>query len=187
METRRTVIAGIGPVRFMVTRRARRLKLSYSLGEGVRVTVPLGFPLGKAEEFVRSKKDWIDRRRSELKAVERECAPLLKDGNGSGRGVARMLVRRLEALAAEHGFRYNRVTVRAQRTRWGSCSEQNNLSLNVKLARLPDELIDYVLLHELVHTRVKNHGRPFWDELEKYVPQARRKAAQVRKLGLILL
>ena len=180
-------IPGIGPVRFTVSRRAGRLKLCYSLHEGVQVTVPFGCSLEKAEGFVRSKKGWIDQRESELRAREVEWAPLLKGGNGSGYGAVRKLVRRLKALADEHGFTYTRVTVRAQRTRWGSCSEQNNLSLNVKLARLPDELIDYVLLHELVHTRIRSHGPSFWNELEKYVPEARRKAAQLQKVGLLLL
>lgn len=186
-ESKRVVIRGIGLVQLRVSRRARRLRLGYSLREGVCVTVPFGYSLERAEEFVRARKDWIERRRGEMEALTVECAPLLKDWNGSRHYAARELIQRLEALAAEHGFSYNRVTVRAQRTRWGSCSDQNNLSLNVKLTRLPDDLRDYVLLHELLHTRVKSHGKLFWKELEKLVPEARRKAAQVQKLGLLLL
>ncbi len=185
-ESKLIEIEGIGPVRFTVNRRARRLRLCYSLREGVGVTVPRGLSLEKAEGFVKARKDWIERRRRELEALRAECIPLLSD-DGDGNGAARKIIERLEALAARHGFTYNRVTVRSQRTRWGSCSEANNLSLNVNLARLPSELMDYVLLHELVHTRVKNHGRAFWDELEKYVPEARVRAAQLQKLGMILL
>ena len=59
------------------------------------------------------------------------------------------LGKRLSELAKEHKFQYNKVSIRNQRTRWGSCSSKNNISLNMKLLHLPDQLIDYILLHEL--------------------------------------
>jgi hypothetical protein len=59
--------------------------------------------------------------------------------------------------------------VKNQKTRWGSCSDKNNINLNINLVRLPDELIDYVILHELVHTRIKNHSHQFWEEMNKVV------------------
>ena len=90
------------------------------------------------------------------------------------RKVARkLLCRRIGELAQLHNFVYNRVSIRKQKTRWGSCSTKNNINLNANLLHLPPELMDYVLLHELVHTRVKNHSKDFWDELETVVPNAR--------------
>ena len=85
----------------------------------------------------------------------------------------RILCRRIGELAQLHNFAYNRVSIRKQKTRWGSCSTKNNINLNMNLLHLPPELIDYVLLHELVHTRVKNHSKDFWNELETVVPNAR--------------
>ncbi len=76
-----------------------------------------------------------------------------------------ILPKRLEELAQKHGFRYNKVTVRNNKTNWGSCSSKNNISLNLQMMKLPDELIDYILLHELVHTEEKNHGERFWEKL----------------------
>ncbi len=76
-----------------------------------------------------------------------------------------ILPKRLEELAQKHGFRYNKVTVRNNKTNWGSCSSKNNISLNLQMMKLPDELIDYILLHELVHTEEKNHGERFWKKL----------------------
>ena len=87
----------------------------------------------------------------------------------------RVLNQRLAELAAEHGFEYAKVSIRKQKTRWGSCSSQNNISLNQSLLHLPDDLIDYVLLHELTHTRVKDHSPSFWDELETVCPDAKEK------------
>jgi predicted metal-dependent hydrolase len=82
----------------------------------------------------------------------------------------RLLPQRLSKLAERHGFEYRSVTIRKLRSRWGSCSSQQDIVLNCYLLQLPWELIDYVLLHELVHTRIMRHGQPFWDELARYVP-----------------
>ena len=76
------------------------------------------------------------------------------------------LPERTEQLAGKFGFRCGKVTVRDSRTRWGSCSWDNNISLSLHLMMLPDHLIDYVILHELVHTVHKNHGKGFWQMLD---------------------
>ncbi|MCF6366864.1 MAG: M48 family metallopeptidase [Bacteroidales bacterium] len=80
---------------------------------------------------------------------------------------------RTEHLAEKYEFNYNNVTVRNAKTRWGSCSGQNNISLNLHLMRLPEILIDYVILHELCHTVEKNHGKNFWLLLDKVSGNAR--------------
>ena len=78
-----------------------------------------------------------------------------------------VLPKRLEELAQRCGFKYNKVTIRNASTRWGSCSGENNISLNLHLMRLPEQLIDMVLLHELCHTTEKNHSKSFWNLLDK--------------------
>ncbi|MFC2004633.1 M48 family metallopeptidase, partial [Chloroflexota bacterium] len=97
------------------------------------------------------------------------------------------LTDRLYHLAKEHGFTYNNVSIREQRTRWGSCSHKNNISLNLKLVLLPKELIDYVMLHELVHTRIHNHSKEFWTELDRHTGNGKVMAKQLRINGLRLL
>jgi len=98
-----------------------------------------------------------------------------------------MLTGRLKYLAKKHRFTYNRVSIRNQRTRWGSCSSKNNINLNIKLAKLPAELIDYVILHEFVHTRVKDHSNDFWAELNRLVVDEKRMASRLREYGVGLL
>lgn len=79
----------------------------------------------------------------------------------------RVLPSRLYSLAEKYGLRYNRCSVRDIHSRWGSCSGDGNISLSIYLVLLPDELIDYVLLHELCHTLEMNHGERFWAALDK--------------------
>jgi predicted metal-dependent hydrolase len=84
------------------------------------------------------------------------------------------LPKRLKELADKHGFKYENVSIKNASTRWGSCSSVNNINLNLHLMRVPEHLIDYVLLHELAHTVVKNHGDKFWLLLEQCYPNARK-------------
>lgn len=72
------------------------------------------------------------------------------------------LPQRTDYLANKFNFKFLNVSVRNAKTRWGSCSGKNNISLNIHLMRLPEHLIDYVILHELCHTVEKNHGKQFW-------------------------
>ena len=87
---------------------------------------------------------------------------------------------RLKALAEEKGLQYNRVTIRDTKTRWGSCSVDNNINLSLHLMKLPLHLIDYVLLHELAHTVHKNHSKNFWDYLEQLSNNARDQAREMK-------
>ena len=98
----------------------------------------------------------------------------------------KVLTQRLAELAEDHNFDYGKVSIRSQKTRWGSCSSQNNISLNQNLLHLPDYLIDYVLLHELTHTRVKNHSSKFWNELEKVCPDAKELRKRLKTYGYCL-
>jgi hypothetical protein len=181
-------IDGIGPVRFHRSRRARRVIISVSPTAGVRVSVPRRTSFQKALEFVETKKRWIQKHLSLIAQNEKRRQALgqslqIVDRASSGK----KLTDRLYQLAEIHGFTCNRVTVRQQKTRWGSCSPKNTISLNVKLALLPAELSDYVILHELVHTRVHNHSKKFWAELDKYVPESKAMARRLRTNEMVLL
>jgi predicted metal-dependent hydrolase len=83
------------------------------------------------------------------------------------------LPERLAFFAELYGYKYHKVFIKNLKSRWGSCSGRNNINLNLHLMRLPDHLIDYVLIHELTHTEIKNHSPKFWQQLEKNCPGAR--------------
>jgi len=80
------------------------------------------------------------------------------------------LPKRLDTLAQQHGFRYQSCSVRHAKTRWGSCNQQGRISLNAGLALLDEKTADYVMLHELCHTRHMNHSAQFWAEVARVCP-----------------
>ena len=181
-------VDGIGLVRFHRSRRARRVIISVSSSTGVRVAVPRHISFRKALEFVDTKKRWIQKHLALIAQNEQQKRALgetLQIINKAEAG--EKITDRLHQLAEIHGFTCNKVTIRQQKTRWGSCSPKNTISLNIKLALLPLELSDYVILHELVHTRIHNHSRRFWVELDKYVQNSKAAAKQLRMNEMILL
>lgn len=178
-------IPGIGPVLFERSLRARRVSISIRPVRGIRVAVPTGTSFKKAERFVRSKTEWIVKHLEKARRSGENSENLLRRmGEINGNEAKSKLIRRLHVLAQENGFDFGRVFIRNQKTLWGSCSGRNNINLNRKLAVLPDDLIDYVILHELVHTRIKNHSREFWEELEKYVRDAKSQRKKLKNFEL---
>ena len=91
---------------------------------------------------------------------------------------------RVEELAIKHHFKFRSVTIRNSKTRWGSCSPCNNINLSLHLMRLPDYLIDYVILHELVHTRVKDHSKNFWDMLDSVSGNAKAFDREIKEFNI---
>jgi predicted metal-dependent hydrolase len=92
-----------------------------------------------------------------------------------------LLPKRLDQLAAQHGFEYRSVKIKQLKGRWGSCDHHTDIVLNLFLMQLPWECIDYVLLHELTHTRVMRHGPDFWRAMEAVLPDVKRLRQLVRR------
>ena len=120
----------------------------------------------------------------QIQRQNQQDQPLLELSAGEKRNAKKHLIQRLDYLADKYGFTYNRIFIKNQRTRWGSCSSKDNISLNMKLVRLPLEMQDYVILHELVHTKHKNHSKKFWQTVDKLVGDSKQLRRQMRKYRL---
>jgi hypothetical protein len=173
MKSQKIRIEGVGEVLLERSRRAKHICLSIRPRKGIRVAVPYGVPFEKAREVTRSKTNWMQKHLQRMARLEDVAVRIKTSRHLDPQKARRLLVDRLEQLSAAHGYPFNKVFVRRQKTRWGSCSGKNNINLNLALVRLPAALMDYVILHELVHTRIKDHSPRFWEELNRLVPNAR--------------
>ena len=183
-------IEGIGPVCFNRSRRARRIIISVSPAKGVRVSVPLRISIGKAVDFVHLKQNWIRKHQAIIARVENRKQALGIHLQTIDKAAATKQLRdRLEFLAREHGFSCNLVTVRRQKTLWGSCSPRGALSFNWKLIMIPLPVVEYVVVHELCHLRELNHSKSFWTLVERHCPgwSAQRKWLRANESALTLL
>lgn len=116
--------------------------------------------------------------------LDQEVAALLR--NWLKQRARSFLLPRVQGLARRHGFSHGRITVRNQKSRWGSCSATGNLSLNARLLFLSPEACDYVLLHELVHTRHLNHSPAFWARVAEVAPAYRQAMAELKAAWLAM-
>ena len=184
-KSKKIRIDTIGNVSFRKSKRSKRVCISIRPFTGIHVSVPLAVSFKQAEKIVHSKKPWIIKHMHKMTAVEdnlhiydQQMACL------DTKHVKTVLQDRLHELAEKHGFEFSRVTIRNQKTRWGSCSARNAISLNSKLAILPAHLRDYVILHELVHTKIKNHGKDFWQHLKSLTGDTKNLRKELKKYPL---
>ncbi|MBD3376833.1 DUF45 domain-containing protein [candidate division KSB1 bacterium] len=179
----------IGTVSFIKSNRAKHVNISIKNDEQIRVAVPWKMSYAQAERLVHERLDWIQKKLAKIRRLKQAHEALLaekpvwRDSEAKKR-----IIFRLQKLAKEHGFTYNRVFIRHQKTRWGSCSSKNNINLNICLVYLPIHLFDYVVMHELVHTQIKNHGQEFWNELDRHLSgKAKQLDRQLRNYRIELL
>jgi predicted metal-dependent hydrolase len=93
------------------------------------------------------------------------------------------LLQQVQKLSEENKFTYNRVYIRNQMTKWGNCSAKKNISLNWRLVRAPQNVVDYVILHELLHTEIMNHSQQFWIRMRSIVSDYQTALAWLEKYG----
>lgn len=175
----------VGEVILRKNRRSRRVTIRVSPSRGVSVTMPWFYPWKAGLNDFLSRKRWVletlEKQRNKLKD---EPIPSPEEIELMRKEAKRILPVRLAELASEHSFEYNQVRIKHNSSNWGSCSRKGNINLNLNLVRLPDDLRDYVLLHELCHLRHPNHGKDFHSLLESLCPDHRKKEKELREYRL---
>lgn len=163
--------------------RARRYVMRVRADGALRVTIPRGGSRAEAMRFVERHMAWAERQRAvQLAAarppeVERELRAR----------AARELPPQLMALAQRFGLAVARVTIRAQRSRWGACSPAGHITLNFRLLLMPPAVREYILIHELMHLRQPNHSRRFWRLVQEACPGFRDAERWLKQHGPALM
>lgn len=151
------------------SRKTIAIEISY---KGIVVRAPQKTSDGEIEAFIKKKEKWIERTLQKLESRNSVGNDVLTSAeiNELAERALAFIPQRVNYYATLFGVDYGRITIRNQRTRWGSCSSNGNLSFNCLLMLLPDEIIDSVVAHELCHRKHMNHSKAFYDELTKVFP-----------------
>ncbi len=160
--------------------RAQRLGITVHPDGRVVLTKPKRISIRAAEAFLAKHQEWIEtaiekfRKRVEKKRTDQITLPRPRKNSSAykeARKTARALVtERLTHFNELYRFTYGTISIRDQKTRWGSCSAKGNLSFNYRIVYLPKELQDYIVVHELCHTKEHNHSERFWALVARAVP-----------------
>lgn len=159
--------------------RSKRKTLAIEIRPDMRVVVraPEKIPQNEIMKFVEEKQNWIKKhlvqmyfKAEEIKKQKKEPALTNADIEKLCQKALSVIPDKVKYYAEIMGVTYGRITIRNQKTRWGSCSNKGYLNFNCLLMLMPDKVLDYVVVHELCHLKQMNHSKKFWKEVERYMP-----------------
>ncbi|MFZ2151582.1 MAG: SprT family zinc-dependent metalloprotease [Minisyncoccia bacterium] len=166
--------------------KARHLRISIHPGGEVVVTVPKNIQDDVVQKFLQDKSDWIKKKVTLMeKYPKKELVKLSKKEIVVFKQKARTFVEtKLPYFNTHYGYSWNTVSIRSQKTRWGSCSKKGNLNFNYKIALLPEHLADYIVVHELCHLGAFDHSIMFWNLVAKTIPDYKERRNQLKHKGI---
>ena len=169
--------------------RTKRKTISIKVNNDLTVTVraPIFTSDKEIGEILKSKEKWISKC---IEQIKRENEELSKIDYFTAEEISKLADKalsyipgRVKYYADIIGVTYGKITIRNQKTRWGSCSSKGNLNFNCLLMLMPTEVIDYVVVHELCHRNQMNHSKAFWKEVEKILPSYKDSVGWLKKEG----
>ena len=159
----------------------------------VIVRAPYGCPRSFINSFIHQKADWIVKHSAENKQRYEKQVQLKKDRPTLSDAQRKRYIETARSIFTQKaayyarliGVTYGRISIREQKTRWGSCSSKRNLNFNCLLMLAPAEILDYVVVHELCHRKEMNHSKAFWVEVEKVLPDYRESVKWLKEKGIV--
>lgn len=175
--------------------KSNRKTLAISIKEDLSVTVRAPRRASKAEieRILKEKEQWIQKHISLMKEKKSRLDEMkenpLTDAelNELKAKAKRIIPERVAAFSKIIGVDYGRISIRSQKTIWGSCSSKGNLNFNCLLMLAPPEVIDYVVVHELCHRKEMNHSKAFWSEVEKVIPNYKFYLGWLKEEGSLIM
>ena len=171
------------------SKRAKRMRLAVYCDGSVGVTSPFKIQQSIIEKFISDKKQWIWNKIQFFKNTEGKIARTFsrKDYLENKDKALILVNERSEFYKKTYGFSFNKISVKNQKTRWGSCSRKRNLNFNYKIIFLPAKFQDYIIVHEMCHLKEFNHSGKFWSLVEKVFPDYSEIRKELRERGMFYL
>lgn len=170
------------PYTIRKSKRAKYLRLAVYPDGRVVLTVPHWLGGGVIERFFAERAEWVREKLEFFRSAPRTKQPRSREDYRARKGEARALVEgRIAHYAACYGLTVRAISIRQQKTRWGSCSRRGNISINYRILDLPSELQDYLVVHELCHLREMNHSPRFWALVAETIPDYREQKYALRQ------
>ena len=157
----------------------------------VTIRAPFFMSERKIREIFEERKEWIEKAQKRIaNRTERlnSLTPITSDEIDSLKAGAKPIIEEKVRLFADKiGVKYGKITIRNQKTRYGSCTAKGNLNFNCLIMLMPEKIIDYVIVHELCHIKEMNHSRRFWNEVESILPDYKERRKWLKLNGNILI
>ncbi|MBD5087430.1 MAG: M48 family metallopeptidase [Clostridiales bacterium] len=168
--------------------RTKRKTLAIEITRDARVLVRAPYRMKNADiqKFVEEKREWIEKnlRLMKEKQLNQPIEPLtMEEIKQLAEKAMVKIPQRVDYYAAIVGVTYGKITIRNQKTRWGSCSRKGNLNFNCLLMLAPEAVLDYVVVHELCHRKEMNHSKRFWNEVERVLPSYKKQESWLKENG----
>jgi predicted metal-dependent hydrolase len=156
-----------------VSSRSRNIRMSIGHTQGLVVSIPHAWYERFIQGFLEDKALWILKHLERVQEAGRRTVlrPTREEYEKNKGAFLSAITKRVEFFNSLYGFRYNKISIRNQTSLWGSCTRAGKLQFNFKLSLLPQESIDYVVVHELCHLQEHNHGSRFWSLVNKTIPK----------------
>lgn len=167
--------------------KSKRKTLGLQVKENGQIVVraPQRISKKQIDAFVQSHEEWIKRAQMKIAAVQENRVSITEQQRTEGiRKALEIFPKKTAYFAGRMGVTYGRITIREQKTRWGSCSSKGNLNFNWKLVLVPEELLDYVVVHELAHRMEMNHSPQFWAIVEREMPDYKERRMRLKEYRL---
>ncbi len=169
---------------FKIMRKKRKtIALQVKLDGTIEVRVPLQMTDQQIQEFLCRKSGWIFQRLQMLQMYSKNQKLSVDELQMLADQARRVLPKRVAYFASVLGVTYGRITIRNQRSRWGSCSSKGNLNFNCLMMLMPQEVQDYLVVHELCHRKEMNHSVRFWKEVEQVLPNYKEQEMWLKQYG----
>ena len=167
--------------------RARRTRLAVFCDGRVVVTAPRNLEQKHIDEFITKHTEWITKKINHYKTLGYKL--FLKNSKSDFKKhkqeAQKYVEEKVQLFNQFYKFKYNSITIKNQKTRWGSCSKRGNLNFNYNTYLLPENLADYIVVHEICHLSEFNHGKKFWDLVSQCIPDYKELRSELKKVGMV--